>query len=151
MFSVGVPAAPQREVFGYRVIAAFGDRVVMESSLSDALAALFGEDAETREEPPEEGDGGTPEEPEGEQPPEAGTDRERAMQLLEDAEELFEQGDRALEQRDLATYAQRYAEARELVEEAMALLTGQEAAGDGGGGDGGGEGTTTTTEETTPA
>jgi uncharacterized protein len=143
-----VPEAETRQLPQLeRVIAAFGDDVVIEDTLQEALVALFGERVATQERP------GTPSEqppPEGEQPPEGeppedgGTAADEIARLLERADRLFQQADTALEESDLATYQQRINEARALVAQANELLAGDE---------GGGESTTTSTTEpeTSPA
>jgi uncharacterized protein len=122
-----------------KVIATFGDRVVIEETLQEALGALFGQQANTQEEP-----GVQPDEPAGdaEQPGGTGTAAERAASLLAEADVLFGEADTALAEGDLATYDDKVDEARGKVDEAIALLEG----GDGGAG---GETTTTTTATTT--
>jgi uncharacterized membrane protein (UPF0182 family) len=122
-----------------KVIATFGDRVVIEETLQEALGALFGQQANTQEEP-----GVQPDEPAGdaEQPGGTGTAAERAATLLAEADVLFGEADAALAEGDLATYDDKVDDARDKVDEAIALLEG----GDGGAG---GETTTTTTATTT--
>jgi uncharacterized membrane protein (UPF0182 family) len=127
-----------------RVIVEFNGQVVTDDTLSDALTDMFGERANTQEQPGAEpggedggdGDGG------GGQPPETGSDTERASQLLDEAEDLFGQADEALAERDLATYEQRLNEARQRVQDATDLLSGSEPGADSGSSDS----TTTTTE-----
>jgi uncharacterized protein len=137
-----------------KVIAVFDESVVIEDTLSEALSALFGDRAETLEEPPVAGtdvdeddevesDAGEPDEGEVDEVPDApitGTAAERAAQLLAEAEELFAEADEALSDRQLGLYEERLAEARERVDEAIALLTDDEPP------DGGDD-----AEETTPA
>ena len=103
-----------------RVIVSFGDEVVMERTLPEALARLFpdaddalgqvfGEDVEVPEEgqPPEDG---------GETPPQE--DRTVA-ELLAEAQTLFQEADTALADGDLGTYQENVEEARRLIEEAL--------------------------------
>jgi uncharacterized membrane protein (UPF0182 family) len=135
-----VPEAETRQLPQLeRVIAAYGDDVVIEDTLQEALVALFGERVATQERPGTEG-----EQPpaEAEPPPEqGGTTADEAASLLARADRLFEQADAALEEGDLATFQQRINEARALVTQANELLAGDE---------GGGDSTTTTTSTTEP-
>jgi uncharacterized membrane protein (UPF0182 family) len=138
-----------------RVIAVFGDDVVIENTLSEALAALFGDRIATQEQPvAEPTEPGTPE---GETTPPGGdgTVPERAATLLAEADALFDDADAALAERDLAEYEQKLDEARAKVDEAIALLQGNEDADGAGGADGAttttASPTTTTAPPTTPA
>jgi uncharacterized membrane protein (UPF0182 family) len=135
-----VPEAETRQLPQLeRVIAAFGDEVVIEDTLQEALAALFGERVATQERPGAEG-----EQPpaQAEPPPEqGGTAADEAARLLARANQLFEQADAALADNDLGTFQERLNQARDLVAQANALLAGDE---------GGGESTTTTTSTTQP-
>jgi uncharacterized membrane protein (UPF0182 family) len=109
-----------------RVIVEFNGRVVTENTLSGALEEMFGERANTQEDPgsaPSTDEEGEAAPPEGAAP--SGSAAEQAGQLLEQAEDMFEQADEALADRDLATYEERLAEARSLVEEAVGLLGGE--------------------------
>ena len=122
-----------------KVIVNFGDTVVIEDTLQEALVALFGERVATQERPGTEGEQPPPE---AEPPPEqGGTTADEAASLLAQADRLFEQADAALADGDLATFQQRLNEARALVAQANQLLAGEE---------GGGESTTTTTSTTEP-
>jgi uncharacterized membrane protein (UPF0182 family) len=135
-----VPEAETRQLPQLeRVIAAFGDEVVIEDTLQEALAALFGERVATQERPGEVGEQPPPET----QPPpeEGGTAADEAARLLAQADRLFDQADAALADGDLATFQQRLNQARDLVTQANELLAGEE---------GGGESTTTTTSTTEP-
>jgi uncharacterized protein len=141
-----VPEAETRQLPQLeRVIAAFGDDVVIEDTLQEALVALFGERVATQERPGAEGEQPPPE-GEAEPPPEeGGTAADEAARLLAQADRLFGQADAALEEGDLATFQERINEARALVRQANELLAGEE---------GGGESTTTTSTtepETSPA
>jgi uncharacterized protein len=124
-----------------RVIVVFGDQVVMEDTLSDALEQLFGERANTQEQPEAEPSPGT----EGGEPSEGGTPEgttsDQVTQLLDEAENLFGEADDALADRDLATYEERLAEARERVQQAADLLTG-ESTDTNSGSDSGADGST---------
>jgi uncharacterized protein len=141
-----VPEAETRQLPQLeRVIAAFGDDVVIEDTLQEALVALFGERVATQERPGAEGEQPPPD-GEGEPPPEeGGTAADEAARLLAEADRLFAQADAALREGDFATFGQRFEQARELVTQANELLAGEE---------GGGESTTTTSTtepETSPA
>ena len=115
-----------------RVIVAFGDDVVIEDTLAAALTQLFGEEAQTQEQPDE-----APADPsqieDDETDPDAGgapsgTASEQATTLLDEADALFTEADDALSEGDLATYEARIDEARDKVDEAIALLEGDEPA-----------------------
>jgi uncharacterized protein len=136
-----VPEAETRQLPQLeRVIAAYGDEVVIEDTLQEALAALFGERVATQERPGAEGGEQPP--TEAEPPPEeGGTAADEAARLLARANQLFEQADAALADNDLGTFQERLNQARELVAQANALLAGEES---------GGESTTTTTSTTEP-
>jgi hypothetical protein len=108
-----------KQVFLRRMIAWYDNRAVIASTLSEAINRLFpsaeldlgdvvGGDGEPVE--PE-----TPTEPVGD---------ETAAELLIQADALFEEADAALAESppDFATYADKQAEARELLERALALL-----------------------------
>jgi uncharacterized membrane protein (UPF0182 family) len=135
-----------------RVIVAFGDQVVIENTLSEALTELFGERAVTQEDP-----GAEPEDPaDGDAPPDeaedpvdpgtpSGTNAERAATLLDEANALFADADAALAEGDLATYEENIEEGRAKVDEAIDLLEGDEPAAD----DEADDATTTTEAETT--
>jgi uncharacterized membrane protein (UPF0182 family) len=137
-----VPEAETRQLPQLeRVIAAFGDDVVIEDTLQEALVALFGERVATQERPGAEGEQPPPD-GEGEPPPEeGGTAADEAARLLAEADRLFAQADAALREGDFATFGQRFEQARDLVTQANELLAGEE---------GGGE-STTTTSTTEPA
>jgi uncharacterized protein len=124
-----------------KVIVNFGETVVIEDTLQEALVALFGERVATQERPGAEGEP----QPEGESPPpeQGGTAAEEAASLLAQADRLFDQADAALQEGDLATFQQRLNEARALVAQANELLAGE------GGGSSGDESTTTTSTTTT--
>lgn len=140
-----------------KVIVEFGDQVVIEDTLEQALESLFGQEAVTREDP-----GAPPTGAPGEAPPEeeAGTAAEQAAALIDEAEALFDEADAALAERDLALYEELEAEARGLVAQAGELLreaglpAGEAEAGGAAADDDEGDRSTTTmtTEpETTPA
>jgi uncharacterized protein len=127
-----------------KVIVNFGDTVVIEDTLQEALVALFGERVATQERP-----GAEPQAPPEEQAPpseQGGTAADEAARLLAQANRLFDQADAALADGDLATFQQRLNQARALVTEANQLLAGE------GGDSSSDESTTTTSEpETSPA
>jgi hypothetical protein len=135
-----VPEAETRQLPQLeRVIAAFGDDVVIENTLQEALVGLFGERVATQERPSTEGE----QPPPGAEPPseQGGTAADEAASLLAQADRLFAQADAALEEGDLATFQERINEARALVTQANELLAGEESDG---------ESTTTTTSTTEP-
>ena len=105
-----------------RVIAVFGEQVVIEDTLAEALTSMFGVSVETQERP-DESDGEAEGEGEGEGGgEETGTASERAAVLLAEADALFAQADEALAEGDLGEYQDRTDEARDKVSEAIDLL-----------------------------
>ncbi len=115
-----------------RVIAVFGDRVVIKQTLAEVLEELFGASPPTLEEP----SGG--EDPVAEEP--TGTVNEQVARLLSDAARLYAEADAAFAARDLGTYQEKNDQARAKVEQAAKLLEGEAAGG------GGSPPSTTTTE-----
>ncbi len=98
-----------------RMVVNYNGKVGIGVSIGDALSqVLSGFSAEV-------GDviGSTPTDP-GEQPPP--TTDATAQELLEQAQVLFDEADDALENKDLATYEQKIAEARDLVAQALELM-----------------------------
>jgi len=134
-----------------KVIATFGDQVVIEDTLTEALAALFGQTIPTSQEPPTAGEPPTGAEP----PPAAGTAAEQAQELLQEAETLFSEADAALASGDFGTYGDKIDQARANVAQANALLSGaapgSNAAGGGTTSTTAPTGTTTSTTSTTAA
>jgi hypothetical protein len=116
-----------------RVIVVLEDQVVVSDTLREALEQMFGERANTQEQP----EAGEPEEPQG-------TASEQAMQLLADAGELYTRADEALAAGDIAAWDERLDQARELVAEAADLLQQATSAEEGSS-----SATTTTTEADT--
>jgi uncharacterized protein len=111
-----------------RVIVVFGDDVVIEDTLAEALERLFGQQADTQEDPNAPTD-----EPsaDGEEPPSDATadpDAE-AGELLAEAQGLFDEAQDALTEGDLGTYQERVEEAQQLVSQAIDLLEGSEGSG----------------------
>jgi hypothetical protein len=134
-----------------KVIAAFGEEVVIENTLAESLAALFGERIATQEQPGAEA---TPpgETPETESPAPTGTAAQQAAQLLGEADALFAEADTALTAGDLAEFQEKLDEARDKVDQAENILADARAgAGDDGDGDTTTSTTTTTAGVTTPA
>jgi uncharacterized protein len=122
-----------------KVIVNYGETVVIEDTLQEALVALFGERVATQERPGAEGE----QPPEAQPPPEqGGTANDDAARLLTQADSLFDQADAALADGDLATFQERLNQARELVAQANELLAGSS-------GSLGDESTTTTSSTTT--
>jgi uncharacterized membrane protein (UPF0182 family) len=97
------------------VIVNFEGTVAIRSTLNEALSAVF--EQELPEEPSEGEEPTDPEEPEG-------TLEEQVAALLEEASDLFDEADAALEARDLGTYAEKTEEARSLIARAERLLSG---------------------------
>ncbi|HMG42570.1 MAG TPA: UPF0182 family protein [Acidimicrobiales bacterium] len=121
-----------------KVILMLDDDVVIENTLQEALTTMFGEAVPTQE----TGDPTQPEEPsegEGEGGGEApsGSAAEQAAQLLDEANQLFDDAGAALEDQDLARYGDLQEQAEEKVAEASEIL--------GAGGSGSSPATTTTT------
>jgi uncharacterized membrane protein (UPF0182 family) len=101
-----------------KVIASFGDQVVIEDTLTDALAALFGQTIPTLQEPPTDG-----EPPTGTEPPAiTGTAAEQAQELLAEAQTLFTEADAALAEGNFAEFGAKLEEARAKVDQANAIL-----------------------------
>jgi uncharacterized protein len=106
-----------------RVIVVFGDDVVIEDTLAEALVRLFpGQRADTQEQPDEDADGEVPAEGETDTP--SGTPDEQAAALLTEASGLFDEAQTALTEGDLGTYQERVEEGQRLVSEAIDLLEG---------------------------
>jgi len=121
-----------------RVIVAYGDQIVIEDRLQDALVSLFGDAPETQEEdaaPEDPADGDEqPEDPAdpGAEEPTVPAEDEDVASLLADADTLLQEAEDALAAGDLGEYQDKVDEARELVDRAL-----QQSGG----------GTTTTTSE----
>ncbi|MFD1859909.1 UPF0182 family protein [Aeromicrobium camelliae] len=101
------------------IIASFGEDVGIGNTLDEALRAALGLEEgaapppeDEVEAPPEEGDGGEPAEA---QTPE---------QLLQQATELYDQAQQALQEGDLATYQRRINEMADAIEQAEQQLGG---------------------------
>src|SRR5262245_17752744 len=124
-----------------KVIATFGDQVVIEDTLTEALAALFGQTVPTQQEPPTQG-----EPPPGVAPPTTtGTAAQQAQALLDQAQTLFSQADQALSAGNLGEYQDKSVQARALVTQANTILQGASPGSNAAGG-----GTTTTTAPASP-
>jgi hypothetical protein len=123
-----------------KVIATFGDQVVIEDTLTEALAALFGESIPTQQEPPTQG-----EPPTGVEPPPTGTAAQQAQDLLDQAQTLFSEADQALAAGDLGEYQDKSTQARALVQQANTVLQSASPGDNTAGG-----GTTTTTAPAAP-
>jgi len=105
-----------------RVIAVYGNDVVVEDTLAEALESLFGQQAATQEQPGEEGTTGEPTAPE-----EGGQSTDptgEAEQLLSEAQDLFDEADAALADGDLGTYQDRVDDAQSRISDAIELLGG---------------------------
>jgi uncharacterized protein len=128
-----------------KVIVHFNDQVEVQDTLEQALIELFGESPETQEEPlagdpdspdpADETDPGDDEAPEEEEetpapatPPADLPDD--VLTLLSEADEAFADAQAAIEAGDLGEYQQKNAEARALIQRALALSR-QQAGEDG--------------------
>ena len=135
-----------------RVIVAFGKEVVFENTLSEALTVLFGDTAETLEQPDEEAEGAEGDDVDEVPGLPGGTAADQAATLLDEAMDLFAEAEAALADGDLGEYQTKNQEAEDKVSEAISLLQGGgEADGDGAETDPEAENTTTTEADTTPA
>lgn len=123
-----------------RVVLVFGEEVVFENTLADALNAMFGEGAGTielpegvdaeddlpvEEEPSDEADGDGPD---------ARFDP-RVARLIQEALERFAAAEEALREGDLGTYRDETRRANELLEEAQEAMGGDASPSGGAGGD----------------
>ena len=101
-----------------RAIVSFNGQIEMRNSLGAALAAIFGESTGTPGGDPDGGDGGTTEVP------------EEIEALLQAAQDAFAEADVALRAGDLATYAEKVADAQSFIERALSLIgaSGESAA-----------------------
>jgi uncharacterized protein len=103
-----------------KVVLVLGDNVVMEDTLAESLAALFGDVA-----PGVEGIAGAPDVGVGAPDPEdvdaEGQIDPRVATLIRQALEAFAEAENALREGDLATYAERTRAAGELLERAQGL------------------------------
>jgi uncharacterized membrane protein (UPF0182 family) len=131
-YYVSVPqnSAQVGSVTEYRaVIVSFNDRSVLEATVTEALAALFpgfeSDVGDAIDEPTEPGgdDGDTGTETDGESSdPDAGTSNDDPIVLLEQADQAFLEADEALAAGDLGLYQQKIDEARDLIDQAFAIL-----------------------------
>ncbi len=95
-----------------QVVLSLGRTVVMQPTLEEALAALFGEVAPEVEPPVDEP---------GEPPTEPGTADPQLTDLIEQALAAFAEADQALAEGDLGAYQEATTRARDLLEQAQAL------------------------------
>jgi uncharacterized membrane protein (UPF0182 family) len=135
-YYVSVPqnSAQVGAVTEYRaVIVSFNDRSVLESTVSEGLAALFpgfesdvgdaideptepgGDDDAADTDSDSESDPATPD-------PGAGSSSDDPVVLLEEADQAFLEADEALAEGDLGLYQQKIDEARGLIDQAFAIL-----------------------------
>jgi uncharacterized membrane protein (UPF0182 family) len=131
-YYVSVPqnSADVSSVTEYRaVIVSFNDRSVLAATVSEALAELFpgfeGDIGDAIDEPTEPGgsDGGS--EDNGASvtpPPDTGGSQDDPVALLEQADQAFAEADDALAAGDLGLYQEKITEARQLIDDAFALL-----------------------------
>jgi uncharacterized membrane protein (UPF0182 family) len=104
------------------VIVASGDEIVMAGSLQEALEELFpGSSPETQEDP-----GFVDAEPGEGEPDEPESDIEATVEsLLDDANAALTDAQVALDEGDLGEYQRLVDEARQLIEEAVAIQAGE--------------------------
>jgi uncharacterized membrane protein (UPF0182 family) len=131
-YYVSVPqnSADVSSVTEYRaVIVSYADRSVLASTVSEALAELFpgfeGDVGDAIDEPTEPGgdDGGAATDTETEsEDPDTGTSNDDPVALLEEADQAFLEADEALATGDLGLYQEKIDEARDLIDQAFALL-----------------------------
>ena len=127
-YYVSVPQASAQvsSVTEYRaVIVSYNDRSVLEATVSEALAQLFpgfeGDIGDAIDEPTEPGAGG--DDTENPPPdPDPGTSTDDPVALLEQANVAFAEADAALEAGDLGLYQEKVDEARELIDDAFAII-----------------------------
>ncbi|MET9254292.1 UPF0182 family protein [Streptomyces sp. NPDC003717] len=81
-----------------KVLVSYDGRTAFENTLDEALSTVFGTKAPSTEPPPDEGDDTT-------KPPPSSTNPTVA-QALDDAQKAFDEGQKALERKDLAGYAE---------------------------------------------
>ncbi len=135
-YYVSVPqnSADVSAVTEYRaVIVSYNDRSVLASTISGGLAELFpgfdGDLDEAIEEPTEpdagvDGDdpGSPPTDPDPDSEPDPTTPSDDPLVLLERADEAFFEADTALADGNLGLYQEKIGEARQLIDDAFALL-----------------------------
>ncbi len=129
-YYVSVPqnSAEVTSVTEYRgVLVSYNDRAVLEDTVSDALISLFpgfeGSIDETIDEPTEPDAGGGGEDPSTTPPdPDTGVSGDDPVALLEQADQAFAEADAALADGDLGLYQSKIADARQLIDDAFALL-----------------------------
>jgi uncharacterized membrane protein (UPF0182 family) len=108
-----------------KVIVYFEGEVVIRDTLQESLAAIFGDAPPTLEDTD-----GAPSDP-GEVPTgPSGTVAQQVSRLLVEANDLFEQADNALAERDLARYQELTDQARAKTKQAEDLLAGGAASGE---------------------
>ena len=119
-----------------RVIVVASGRIIMRPTLKEALEEIFGAAPATNE-----AGAGEPDPPDGPDTPDTPEDPKTSSELLQEAQVLFAEADAALQESppDLVTFAEKYTEARELVQQALEASGGAES----------GSTTTTTPESTT--
>ncbi|MFB6554967.1 UPF0182 family protein, partial [Streptomyces sp. NPDC056405] len=106
-----------------KVLVSYGGNTAFENTLDEALAKVFGEaEGGSTEPPPDEGEDTA-------EPPPTSTNP-TVREALSDAQKAFDAGQKALEQKDLAAYA----EAQKDLEEALQRAEDAQAKADEGGG-----------------
>ena len=103
-----------------RVIVAYGDEIVMEPTLCEALIQIFGEAPETQEGACTPGGGSPPDD--GSTPPEDVDPTAEVADLLAQADDLFTQAEEVLQDDgDLGEYQDLVQQAQDLIQQALAL------------------------------
>jgi uncharacterized membrane protein (UPF0182 family) len=106
-----------------KVIAVFGDEVAIEDTLGEALTKLFGTALTTPDQT-------SPDDPTGPEPSTpTGTPAERAAKLLVEAQQLYDDAQKALENGDLGGYQKKIVAYQAKVAEASRLLSGANGSG----------------------
>lgn len=95
-----------------RVVVVYGETIVMEQTLEEALVRLFGDLVPSGSEVEDPGDDGTPSDPTG--------PSDEVLGDLADVVALFEEADAALDAGDLGAYQAKVEEARALLEQLLA-------------------------------
>ena len=128
-YYVSVPqnSAAVSSVTEYRaVIVSFNDRSVLESTVSEGLARLFpgfaGDIGNPIVQPTEPDTGSGDTGSGGTISPAPGTDGTDPVALLQQADQYFAEADDALAAGDLGLYQQKIADARDVIQQAFALL-----------------------------
>ncbi|WP_205471106.1 UPF0182 family protein [Nocardioides sp. SYSU D00038] len=113
------------------VLVSFNDKVGIGTTLVEAIGDAIGEDISEPDPQPEPG--GEPD-PGGEPEPEPGTPEQRIRDLLNEAQEHFDEADAALAEGDLAGYQAAIEDAEAALAEALDLADARDGGGESGDG-----------------